>query len=405
MAETAPVVVGLGAVSPAGLGTEALWRAVTTGAVATGPMTRYDVSAYPTDRAGEVPAHALADLDGLVPGHASLAARYLAAAALEALRDAGLDPRRPGCRVGAYVGTVMGVRPVLDRGVGAGRLTTGEPLWAQPERLLDVLHEVVAVDGPSVLAAPGCSAGNTAVALGCAALAAGEVDVAVCGGVDELSLEVFSMFTSLRGLAPDVIRPFDVDRRGTLPSEGAGVLVLERPAGAAARGARPVAAVLGHASRADAHHMTQPRPDGAAVVGTITACLRRAGLRPDDVGWVCAHGTGTPANDGIEAEALATALRGGSRPPAVSSIKGTVGHAVGAAAALEAVVAALALDRQVIPGNPTLLRPDPACSGVDLVAPGGRAGPVDAVLSPAFGFGGAVTTILLGGARPGGRRG
>jgi 3-oxoacyl-(acyl-carrier-protein) synthase len=262
--------------------------------------------------------------------------------------------------------------------------------------VLDVLHEVVAVDGPSVLAAPGCSAGNAAIALGASALLAGEVDVAVCAGVDELSLEVFAMFTAMRGLAPDVVRPFDAERRGTMPSEGAGVLVLERAAQARARGARPVARVLAHASLADAHHMTQPHPQGAALVGTVEACLRRAGVGPRAVGWVCAHGTGTPASDAIEARALGAALRDPERPPPVSSIKGTLGHTVGAAAALEAVAATLALDRQAVPGNPTLVRPDPGCDGVDLVEAGGRAGPVGAVVSPAFGFGGAVTTLLLG---------
>src|SRR5262249_48524590 len=116
---------------------------------------------------------------------------------------------------------------------------------------------------------------------------------------------------------------------------------------------------------------------------------------PDDVDWVCAHGTGTPASDGVEAQAIAAAFDG-TRQPVVSSVKGMFGHAQGAAAALEAVIAVHAVNHRFAPGNPTLRRPDPACSGVDLVEPGGRPGPIRSVISCAFGFGGAVCTILIG---------
>jgi 3-oxoacyl-[acyl-carrier-protein] synthase II len=391
-----PVVVGTGAVCPAGLGAGAFWRAVTAGRPVTGPVCRFDVSGYPTGNAGELPATALSELDDLVPWHASLAARYLAAAALEALREAGVDPARPGARVGLFAGTVMGVRPVLDRGILRGKLSVAGTEWGDPGRLLDVVHEVVAVDGPSVLSAPGCSAGNSAIALGASAIAAGEVDLAVCGGADELSHEVFAMFTSLRGLSPDLVRPFDAARRGTLPSEGAGVVVLENPASAAARAARPLARVLSHASYSDAFHLTQPRPDGAGLLATLATCLDRARLSAANVDWVCAHGSGTVASDGIEAAALGLALGGSGRRPAVSSLKGVVGHAEGAAAALEAVAAVRALTEQFIPGNPTMRRPDACCSGIDLEAVPGRPGRVGVVASPSFGFGGGVCTVLFG---------
>lgn len=395
MTGPAPVVVGTGALSAAGLGTGALWRAVVDGAVATRRITRFDVSGYPTDRAGEIPRDVLARLDGAVPPHPSLAGRYLAAVALEALRQAGVDPRRPAARIGVFVGTVMGVRPVLDRGIGRAGVAVPAAGWASPERLLDPLHEVVEVDGPVVLVAPGCSAGNTAIGLGASAVAAGEVDLAVCAGADELSHEVFAMFTSLRSLAGDAVRPFDADRCGTMLGEGAGALVLEHPARAAARGAPPLATLASHAGRGEAHHMTAPRPDGAAIVGTITDCLRRAKLPASAVDWVCAHGTGTPASDGVEAAAIAVGLAGRPGRPPVSSIKGVLGHAEGAAAALEAVAAVCALRHQFVPGNATLRRPDPRCAGVELVPAGGRRTRVRAVLSPALGFGGGVATILL----------
>jgi 3-oxoacyl-[acyl-carrier-protein] synthase II len=388
-------VSGVGAVCSAGIGAGALWRAVTEGRVLTGPVTRFDLSRYPARRGGEVPPAAVAALDATVPGHESLAARYLAAAALEGLREAGVPARTRRERLGVFVGTVMATRPILDRGIGPGRLAVRGSTWARPDELLTTLREVVAVNGPAVLLAAGCAAGNSAIAAGSGAVAAGEVDVAICAGVSELSLEIFAMFTSLRALAADTIRPFDLNRRGTMPGEGAGVLILERPERVRARGGRPLARVLACAAAADAHNLTQPHPDGLGLISTIQAGLTRAGLHADDVDWVCAHGTGTPASDGVEARAVAKVLAG-RRHPVVSSVKGQLGHAEGAGAALEAVLAVRALAEDFVPGNVTLIEPDPACAGVDLVEPAGRHTPVGVVASPAFGFGGGVSTVLLG---------
>ena len=390
----AVTVSGLGAVSCAGIGVDALWRAVTGGSVLTGPVTRFDLSRYPAGRGAEVPPPAVAALDSLVPAHESLAARYLAAATLEGLRDAGLPAGVRRERLGLFVGTVMATRPLLDRGIAPGLLRVAGRAWTRPEALLAAVREVVAVNGPVVLLAPGCAAGNSAIAAGAGAIAAGEVDVAVCAGASELSLEIFAMFTSLRALAADTVRPFDLHRRGTMPGEGSGVLVLERADHARARGRHPLARVLACAAAADAYNPTQPHPDGAALISTLHTCLARARLRADDVDWVCAHGTGTPASDGIEARAVAKALSG-LRRPVLSSVKGQLGHAEGAGAALEAVLAVRALAEGFIPGNATLVEPDPACSGTDLVEPGGRATPVGTVASLAFGFGGGVSTVLL----------
>ncbi|WP_198347965.1 beta-ketoacyl synthase [Plantactinospora sp. KBS50] len=385
-------VTGLGAVSAAGLGADRLWAAVRAGRVLTGPVTRFDLSRYPTRRAGQVPDDAVPALDAMVPPHRSRAARYLAAAVREALADA--DPP-PEATLGLYVGSVMATRPTLDAGIGPAGLAVPDRCWADPAGLLGPVRAVLGRPGPVLLLASGCSAGNGAIAAGYRAVLAGEVDVAVCAGVEELSLEIFAMFTALRALAPDVVRPFDADRRGTMPAEGAGVVILERADRCAARGVRPRAAVLACASAADGHHMTQPHPEGTALVATLQAVLDDAGVEPDDLDWVCAHGTGTPANDGVEARAVLKVLAG-RRRPAVSSVKGQLGHAAGAAAALEAVLAVRALADGVIPGNVTLRRPDPAADGLDLVPAEGRRQPVSLVASPGYGFGGGVTTLLLG---------
>ncbi|MFJ2738084.1 beta-ketoacyl synthase N-terminal-like domain-containing protein [Streptomyces sp. NPDC087440] len=390
------VVTGVGAVSPAGLGRRALWEAVRGGRVTTGPVTRFDTSRHPSDRAGEVPCDALSQLDSLVAPHRSLAARFLAAAALEAAHVARLTG---GHRTGVFAGTVMATRPVLDHGITSEGLTPEGTEWAEPERLLDLMPDVVPYDGPAVQLASGCSVGGDAVALGADAIAEGEVDVAICGGAEELSQEVFAMFTTLRALAPDVPRPFDADRLGMQPAEGAGVLILESAAHCAARGAEPLAVLLAHGGAADAYHLTRPRPTGDALVRAIRTCLTDAGRSPESVDWVCAHGTGTPASDGIEARAIAAALGGPTRrKPAVSSLKGVLGHTQGAAGVLEAVVAVLALAEGHLPGNATLRRADPDCAGLDLVPPPGRPADLASVLSLAFGLGGGVSALLLGAA-------
>ncbi|MEU9099561.1 beta-ketoacyl synthase N-terminal-like domain-containing protein [Streptomyces sp. NPDC048361] len=391
------VVTGVGAVSPAGLGHRALWEAVRAGRVTTGPVTRFDTTGYPSHRAGEIPPSALSRLDALVPRHPSLAARCLAAAVAEAAHGAELTRTVRGARTGVFAATVMGTRPVLDRGITSTGLTPEGTDWAEPQRLLDLVGEVVSVDGPVVLLASGCSVGGDAVACGAAAIAEGEVDVAICGGAEELSQEVFAMFTTLRALAPDVARPFDADRLGMQPAEGAAVLILESAAHCAARGAVPLAVLLAYGAAADAYHLTRPRPTGEALVRAIGTCLRAADRAPEEIDWVCAHGTGTPASDGVEARAIGSALGGdGRRRPAVSSLKGMLGHTQGAAGVLEAVVAVLAMAAGHVPGNATLRRPDPACTGLDLVPPQGRAASLATVLSLAFGLGGGVSALLLG---------
>ena len=216
----------------------------------------------------------------------------------------------------------------------------------------------------------------------------------MAGAAEELSEAVFSLFTSLRALAPEVVRPFDVERRGILPSEGAAALVLEPADRARARGARALARVAGYAATAEAHHLTAPHPAGRALAACLGDALARAGRSPADVGYVCAHGTGTPASDGVEAAALARFFDGPTAP-AVSSVKGALGHAQGAASALEAVVCVEAVRSGVLPGMPTVRRIDPVCEVVDLVAGPARCAPAGLAANVAFGFGGSTSALLI----------
>ncbi|MET9496582.1 beta-ketoacyl-[acyl-carrier-protein] synthase family protein [Streptomyces sp. NPDC006552] len=386
------VVTGLGLASPLGCDVEEFWTRVTTGALATGPVTRFATDGYPTHLAAEVDEPGLSDPDPDTPR----SVRYLRHGIGAALRTAGLergDAARE--RAGIVVGTVMGARPHLEelrrQGVEPAR---GGP-WDSPGLLAHDPARVFGLRGPRQVVAAGCAAGNTALAMAADEIRTGRAEVMVAGGVDELSEAVFQLFTTLRALAPDRVRPFDRDRRGMLPSEGAGVLVLESLGHALGRGARVLAELPGWAVAADAHHMTAPHPKSAGLLHCMEQSLRRAGLRPDEIDHVSAHGTGTPANDALEAAALAAFFVPHGGRPALSSLKGMLGHSQGAASALEAIACVLAVGRDRVPGNPTLDHPDDACAPLDLVRGPARDLRVRAALSNAFGFGGNTSSVVL----------
>jgi 3-oxoacyl-(acyl-carrier-protein) synthase len=357
------------------------------------PVSRFDTGAYRTEFGGEVSGFDPAAY-GLTPAlrHAPRAVQYAAAVARIALADSGLAEN---IDAGICMGTVMGTRPHFERLLDAGRDLADDPSWMSSACLAEVPAEQLGLTGSTHVVATGCSAGNDAIGFAYDLVAAGACDRMIAGGAEELSEAVFALFTGLRALAPDAARPFDVDREGILPAEGAAALLLESAESAHSRGARPYAEVLGYGCAADSHHLTAPEPSGRALVSAVRSALAESGRSASDVGYLNAHGTGTPAGDGVEALALANAFDG-SAPP-VSSIKGALGHLQGAASALEAVACVLAVTRGELPGMPTLRRPDPECTVVDLVTES-RTQATDTAMSVAFGFGGSTSALLVGAA-------
>ncbi|MBC3983895.1 beta-ketoacyl-[acyl-carrier-protein] synthase family protein [Streptomyces sp. AC536] len=390
------VVTGLGVVSPLGCDVDRFWHAVTSGTVATGPVTRFAADAYPTHLAAEVAAPHLtapyADDGTLTPR----SLRYAEHAVRDALDASKVLPATDPRRVGLVIGTVMGTRPHLEELRRRGADTATDRRWDAPALLASWPAERFGLRGPRHVLAAGCAGGNTAIGLAADLIASGQADCVLAGGVDELAEAVFQLFTTLRAVEPEVVRPFDRDRRGTMPSEGAGILTLESLAHARARGATVIAELRGHAMAADAHHMTAPHPAGDALLRCMDESLRRAGLTPGDVDYVSAHGTGTPVNDATEAACLAGYFGAAGARPATSSIKGMLGHAQGAASALEAVACVLAIARGRVPGNPTLRTVDDRCRDLDLVRGPARDLPVRVALSNAFGFGGNTATVVFG---------
>ena len=389
-------VTGLAVISPLGCTVKDYWAALINGGIGTRPVTRFEASQFGSANGGEVAGF---DPDRHLPDRVlcelPLSVQYSVAAVTAAASDAGIDGSSD---VSVCMGTVMGSRPHLERLDRSGNLSSLDVGRTDASALARVPAETCGFDGAAVVVSSGCSAGNDAIGHGWDLIHTGRADCVVVGGAEELSEAVYALFTSLRALAPEVVRPFDLNRAGILPAEGAAALVLESGARAHSRGARVYARLLGYACGADAYHVTAPHPRGRALVACLDDALERSAVSADSVDYVSAHGTGTPASDGIEASALATVFDG-SRRPAVSSIKGALGHAQGSASAFEALSCVLAIQDGLVPGMPTVHQVDPACAGVDLVVGTSRAAPVRVAASVAFGFGGSASALVFGEAR------
>jgi 3-oxoacyl-[acyl-carrier-protein] synthase II len=403
-------VTGLGLVTPLGPSVEATWARVVRGERALRPIRLFDASAQRASIAGEVDGVTLPGGPPEVVAGWSRTSAMALSAALEAMRMAGLaapasQPSRPRVgrtgRVGLVIGGTTGgmfeteLMLAQVRGEPEAREATlkmlAHPLTATGERLDEILGPFARVRTLS----SACSSGSNALVVAAGWLLAGEVDAVVAGGSDGLCRLTLSGFNAIAALDPEACRPFDRKRRGTNLGEGAGFLVLERAETARSRGAAPVAELAGWAIGSEAHHITHPAPDGAVVAALIERALDRARLRPADVDYVNAHGTGTLANDETEAAALVRAFGDDVRRVPVSSSKGQIGHTLGAAGAIEAVITALVVARRTLVPTAGLTEPDPAL-GILHVPDAGREVPrVRAALSNAFGFGGMDTVLVF----------
>lgn len=394
-------VTGVGLVTALGAGVEATWSRLVRGDRAFGAATLFDTAGQ---RVGLV-AQARSE-DVTLPKEAQeLGARWsrtsvlALGAAREAIHNAGLDVRK--ARVGLVVGGTTGgmfeteellaqlhAMPTVRGALGEMRR---HPLMATGDRLDETLGPFVRVRTLS----SACSSGANALVVAAGWLLSGDVDAVVAGGCDGLCRLTLSGFNALGVIDPEACRPFDRRRRGTTLGEGSGFVVLEPAPLARHRGAAPIAELAGWALGSEAHHITNPAPDAAVVASLIGRALARARLSPSDVDYVNAHATGTHASDVAEAAALTRALGDEVRRIPVSSSKGQIGHTLGAAGAIEAVVAALVVQRKTLVPTAGLEEPDPACDLVHVPHVGFCAPRVRAALSNAFGFGGMDTVLVL----------
>ena len=409
------VITGVGVVSPFGVGTERFWDALAAGESAVGPIRSFDASSFPTRVAGEVPVDRVSAAwlgEGRWERDGSLRDRKVAfglLAAVEAWRAAGCESEAPDAWLCIALGLERALledfAPLVDqaqiRWAGEAELSLPATRFRTPVDLTSRwIAERLGLGGPRIVHTSACAAGALSLAHGARLIERGDATVVVCGGSDSM-LNPLGIGGMARLGAPsprherDACRPFDRRRDGLAIGEGAAMFVLESADRAHARGARPLAEVLGWGSSQDAYKATAPRPDGVAATRAMACALSRARLSPDSIGYINAHGTGTPLNDPAEVRAIRAAFGAAAERIPVSSIKGAVGHLMAASGAIELAACLLAFQRNVVPGTAHHRERDPECD-LDIIGETPRKLRVDAVLSNSFGFGGQNASIVLG---------
>ena len=403
------VVTGLGAVTPLGNSVPEYWRAICEGRTGVGPITRFDPKRLDSRIAAEVKAFdPLKVIEKKELKKLDLFIQYAIVAGVEAVEDAKIDfsqvdPTRAGALVGSGIGGILTIlewhRVILER--GPSRVS---PFFV-PSLIVNMASGQLSIryklKGPNSSVVTACATGNHAIGDAFKIIQRGDADLMVAGGseaiIDELPLAGFGQMKALstRNDEPArASRPFDADRDGFVPGEGAGIVVLERLDHALRRGARIYAELVGYGMTADAYHMTAPDPDGDGAVRAMAGALRDGDLRPEDVGYVNAHGTSTPYNDKTETLAIKEVFGDHARALAVSSTKSMTGHLLGAAGGIETVVTVLALQQGILPPTINYETPDPECD-LDYVPNVARKADVDVAISNGFGFGGTNATLAF----------
>ncbi|MDI3341697.1 MAG: beta-ketoacyl-ACP synthase II [Sphaerobacter sp.] len=396
------VVTGLGAVTPIGIGYPEFWRNLVAGVSGVARITAFDPSDLEVQIAAEVKGFDPKDhMDFKAARRMDRFAQFAVAAAGEALRDAGLtidDSNRD--RIGVMLNTGGGGIQTLTREVlvyherGPKRVSPFFiPMFA-PNMGACQVSITYGITGPVLASVAACAAGTQAFVDALRMLRLGEVDVMIAGGteagMDPVAVAAFGNMGALskRNDEPEkASRPFDKDRDGFVFGEGAGVLVLETEEHARRRDARIYCELAGGAVTADAFHISAPLPGGAGAVRAMRQALASAGLSPEEVNYICAHGTSTPLNDVAETEAIKAVFGEAAYRIPVSSPKSMIGHLVGAAGAVSGVVCALAIRDNMIPPTINLDEPDPLCD-LDYVPHTARPAKLNVAIANAFGFGG-----------------
>src|SRR5215207_2468464 len=402
------VVTGLGAVTPIGNDVSSSWDAALEGRSGVDFIGAFDTEGLPVRIAAEVKgfdpttvvsAKEARKLDRNV--------QFAVASAKEAVADAGLngfDPSRVGIVFGSAIGGLLGIMEQAEvlRERGPDRVSPN----FLPNVLVDSASGQLAITlgirGPNYAPVSACATGSHAVGEGAELIRRGDADAVIAGGTEAcIHPLILAGFCAMRGLAaeeehpPRASRPFDATRAGFVMGEGAGALLLEDWEHAERRGADVYAEILGYGASNDAHHMAQPEPGAEGVAAMMKAALERAGVEPERVGYVNAHGTSTPLGDAAETKAIKDVFGAHAYDLAVSSTKSMMGHTFGAAGAIEAIMCVLAVRDGVLPPTINYREPDPECD-LDYVPNEARRAQVDVALSNAMGLGGHNGCVLVG---------
>ncbi|MDT8390579.1 MAG: beta-ketoacyl-[acyl-carrier-protein] synthase family protein [Lentisphaeria bacterium] len=389
------VVTGLGIVSPAGNDVATFWRTIRAGESCLRPLTRFDTTSFMVKTGGEVRDFSLSEFPRAAASQEDLAVQYLLSATEQALRQAGLT-HEPDIAIvagtnfaGAATGEQIFSAVVNDQ-------TCDRLAWKKSafQRGADAIAETWGLTGRRLTLSLSCSSGSAAVSVAADLIRTGQAEIVIAAGFDALSTFVWSGLGALRTMAQDTVRPFDINRDGTLFSEGGGVIILESGARAAARGAVALAEYAGGATNNNAFHITAPAKEGAGSAEVMRAALADAGLRAAEIDHVNAHGTGTVANDVTETQAIREVFGAHTDHMPVTALKSGLGHMLGAAGAAEAIASILTVIENEIPPTINCSNQDPACD-LRVVKNTAARMTVDRVLSNSAGIGGCNSAVIF----------
>jgi len=407
MSKRRVVITGLGAVSPVGIGAAQVWDNVTRGVSGVGPITKFDASMLPTRIAAEVKGFNSADwMPAKETRRSDLFIHYGIAATKMALDDASLTiDESNATRIGVNVGSGIGGLPMIEDNIremiakGPRRIS---PFFV-PGSIVNMVAGLISIQfkakGPNVSMVSACTTSTHCVGEAGRMIEYGDADVMIAGGTEAcVNLSGVGGFCSCKALSErnddpaTASRPFDRDRDGFVLGEGGAILILEELEHAKARGARIYAELAGMGMSADANHITAPDMDGPRRA--MLAALRNAGLNPEDIQYVNAHGTSTPLGDANETAAIKAALGDHAYKLVVNSTKSMHGHLLGAAGGIEALITTLAVHHQLSPPTINIFNQDPACD-LDYAANAAREIRIEAAMSNSFGFGGTNGTLVF----------
>jgi 3-oxoacyl-[acyl-carrier-protein] synthase II len=414
---TAPrrvVITGTGLVSSVGTGTEKSWQALLAGTSGIGRITRFEAPTLAVNIAGELKDFNAEDfMDRKEARRMDRFCHYALAAAEMAVKESGIpigleksqgyDPERVGVIVGSGIGGLEGFEDCHNTGLQKGwdRLSPFFILRMISNMAPGRISMRYNCKGPNWGPVSACSTGAHAIGEAWKSISWGETDAAIAGGAEAAITPMgIGGFEAMKALSTNVAdptkasRPFDKNRDGFVMGEGAGLVVLESLDSAKRRGAKILAEIVGYGANSDAFHETQPAPEGEGAVRCMRTALRSAGMRPEEVGYINAHGTSTPFNDMNETKAIKAVFGDHAKKLMVSSTKSMTGHMLGAAGGAEAIITALVLQRGAIPPTINYETPDPDCD-LDYVPNKAREVRVQAALSNSFGFGGTNAVLVL----------
>jgi len=403
------VVTGMGLVIPTGIGVETAWKNVCEGKSGIGPLTRFDTNGFETKIAGEVRNfNPELYIDKKEIKKMDLFIHYAIAATKEALDDARLaiTPENSE-RIGVIVGTGLGGLPSIEKyhkvllEKGPGRIT---PFFI-PMLIANLASGQIAIQfgpkGPNTCVVTACATGAHCIGDAFRAIVYGDAEAMIAGGTEaNITPLTIGGFNAMKALSTSndvpekACRPFEKNRDGFVVAEGAGILVLEELQFALNRKAKIYGELVGYGYTGDAYHITAPSPDGDGAVRCMKMAIKDAGLKPEDVDYINAHGTSTPLNDLTETLAIKTVFGDHAKKVAISATKSMTGHLLGAAGSTEAIFTILAIRDGIMPPTINYEEPDPQCD-LDYVPNVARRKPLKVAMSNAFGFGGTNATLVF----------